>query len=381
MTAVATSERLNRLLGFLEGDPGNLMLLADAAAVAFEERQLDIARDLIGRHAAVDPRNPSMRNLAGLVALADGHFGDAARSFADLRAEGVDEPELRFNNAWALAMLDRHAEAAELLDDAAIDASARGPALKVQALHHAGDLNGALVIGQALSERYPHDQLLMGALATLAMDADQADLARVYAGQAARTPQGLAVLGMFALEEQENANALSLFERALELDPRSPRALIGKGLALISANDPAAAARALDEGAGMFRTHLGSWIASGWAHFMAGDLVKARDSFDRALAIDPNFSESHGGLAVLDFMAGELENADRQSEIALRLDRQSLGGALARMLLLESQGNAEAAARIRDTAYSTPIGPGGKTLMQALVQFGVGSGQGRNDIL
>jgi tetratricopeptide (TPR) repeat protein len=370
MTAAQISARLDRLLDFLEDDPDNLTLLTDAAAVAFEERQLDVAGDLIRRHAAVEPLDPAMRNLAGLIALADGHFDDAARGFAELREDGFDEPGLRFNNAWALAMLDRHAEAAGLLDDAAVDASARGPTLKVQTLHHMGDLEGALSAGQALAERYPHDQALMGALATLAMDADHADLARVYAGQATGSPQGLAALGMFALEDQENTNAIGLFEKALAIDPRSPRALIGKGLALISANDPAAGARALDEGAAIFRTHLGSWIAAGWAHFMAGDLAKARESFGRALAIDPNFSESHGGLAVLDFMAGEFESAARQSEVALRLDRHSLGGALARVLLLESQGNPDAAARIRDTVLSAPIGPGGKTLIQALAQFG-----------
>jgi len=88
------------------------------------------------------------------------------------------------------------------------------------------------------------------------------------------------------------------------------------------------------------------------------------------MAIDPNFSECHGGLAVLDILEGRIEEGKRESEIALRLDKGSLGGALAASLLMEHSGRPEIAQRIRERAMTAPIGPNGLTIAQALVGFG-----------
>lgn len=57
------------------------------------------------------------------------------------------------------------------------------------------------------------------------------------------------------------------------------------------------------------------------------------------------------------------------SVAAGKLDRQSLGGTLARIMLLEAKGDGEAASRIRDIALATPVGTSGKTLLQALTDM------------
>ena len=74
------------------------------------------------------------------------------------------------------------------------------------------------------------------------------------------------------------------------------------------------------------------------APFSLLTIVRARETFERALSIDLNFSESHGGIAVLDALEGKTEKAWRESMIALRLDKKSLGGALATILLLDQSG-------------------------------------------
>lgn len=364
------SPRLERLLGYLERDPGNLSLLGDAAAAAFEDRAFDEAEALLGRIAAQGPLSPPMLNLAGLLALARQRFEDAATLFEQLIEAGHAMPEVRFNRAWALAMTGRYEEAEALLDEETIAASPRGPALKIHMLHHLEQYDEALALGAELAERYPDNEALMGALATLAMDAEQVDLARQYAERAGDSAEGLAARGMFTLEGPDSANALPMFDQAIAQQPRNPRAWMGRGLSLLMAEDRSGAVEAIDKAAELFGTHLGSWIASGWAHFMNGDQLKARQSFERALAIDGTFSETHGGLAVMDIMAGDIDSAKRNCEIALKLDRASFGGALAQMLLLNQAGDHEKAARIRDIALSTPIGPDGKTIAQALVSMG-----------
>jgi tetratricopeptide (TPR) repeat protein len=363
-----SASRLARLLGFLESDPRNLRLIADAASAAFDEQSFAQAYELLARYAALEPLPPELLNLKGLVALAEGKFAEAASAFAGLRAE-ADNPVLRFNLAWAKANMGAYREAIGLLDDEALAAAPRAPALKIHAMHHLMLYGEALAEGERLAKRYPGDEALMGALATLALDAERADLALVYGRQATGNTEGQAALGFLALGENKDRDALALFDRAIAAQPGNPRAWVGKGLGLLASGNAKDGVDAIDRGAELFHDHLGSWIASGWAHFVNGQNDKARASFERAMAIDPNFSECHGGLAVLDVIAGDFEKAKRESEIALRLDRNSLGGALSASMLLDKSGNAKAAQRVRDIAFSAPIGPNGQTLAQALLAF------------
>jgi len=366
------SPRLERLLRFLDKDPTNLALLAEAASAAFDDRAFDLAAELIERHAAIAPPPATLMNLKGLVALAQQRFDDAAAIFSGLRQQGRDDPVLRFNLAWSNAMTAAYKDALDLLDDDTVAASPRAPALKIQMMHHLELYDDALACGRSLAERYPDNQALMGALATLALDAEDTDLALLYAQRAGDNAEGRAALGILTLGEHDTGRALELFEQAISAQPRNPRAWIGKGLGLLVSGEATAGAEAIDRGAELFQDHLGSWIASGWAHFVAGDYAGARAGFERALAIDPNFAESHGGLAVLDIVEGNLDSARRCSEVALRLDRNCFGGALAKSLLLEQSGNTQTAKKIRDTALSTPIGPKGQTIAQALAGFGSG---------
>jgi tetratricopeptide (TPR) repeat protein len=366
------SPRLERLLRFAEQDPANLNLISDAASAAYEDGALDTAAGLIERHATQAPLPPRLTNLKGLIALGRNNFSEAVTAFQQLHDQGDNAPALRFNLAWSKAMTEAYQEALDLLDDETLPVSRSAPSLKIQMMHHLGLYDEALACGEKLAERFPDNEALMGSLATLALDAEQPELARLYAERAGQNPEGSAALGILALGDHDVGRSMALFDQAIAKQPGNPRAWVGKGLSLLISGDGVAGAEAIDRGAEIFDTHLGSWIASGWAHFVNGDYKKARASFERALAADPNFSESHGGLAVLDIMEGRLDDARRNSEIALRLDKKCFGGALAKSLMLERSGHPQMAQKVRDIALSTPIGPNGQTIAQALVGFNSG---------
>jgi tetratricopeptide (TPR) repeat protein len=366
-TQLPRSARVARLLTFVERDPANLSLIADAATAAFDEQAYDLASSLMERYKTLAPLPSPLKNLDGMTAMARQDYAGAAATFEQLRTEAGDNPALRFNLAWASAMMGAYAQALELLDDDVVGISPRAPALKIHAMHHLGMYDEALASGEHLAGRFPDNQALMGALATLALDAEKPDLAARYAERAGGNPEGRAALGFLALGNYETGRSLELFDDAIAQQPDSPRAWVGKGLGLLATGDARAGAEAIDRGAALFGDHIGSWIASGWAHFTRSDYVKARQSFERALAIDPNFSESHGGLAVVDIMDGRMEDAKRRCDIALRLDRNCFGGALAKSLLLETGGRPDAAQHVRDIAFATPVGPNGQTLAQAIV--------------
>jgi tetratricopeptide (TPR) repeat protein len=366
----ANSTRLERLLGFLERDPANPSLLTDAASTAFNLRQFDVAHELLGRLGTLGPLPPSSLNLRALVAIASSRFDDAAADLALLRDNGHNSPEIRFNLAWTRAMANRFDEAEALLDDEVMDLVPRAPALKIQMLQHLDRDEEALKLGAELAQRFPDNETLMGTLATVAMDDGNIELAEAYVARSGNSAEGLAAKGMFALDAANNEGALELFEHALRQQPANPRALIGQGLALLAVGKAAEAATSIDKGASIFGDHLGSWIASGWSHFIAGDLAKARESFERCIAIDPAFAEGQGGLAVMELMTGQLDKAKRSAEIALRLDRNSLGGVLAKSLLAQASGDTQAASRIREAAMSLPIGARGQTLAEMLAASG-----------
>lgn len=368
--------RFRRLLGYLDADPENLNLIADAASAAFDAGNLATVQSLLDRHRDLADLPLMLINLDGLVALRSSRLGDAATAFNTLIAVGVTDPSVRFNRAWVHALQGEHEQALALLDDDAVAVTPRAAALKVQMLHHLGRIEDALAAGHGLAERFPGNEDLLGALSVVAMDADDLPLASYYANQAGGSTDALTTRGLVALNEDRADDAMALFDEALARHPDAARAWLGKGLGLIATGQVPQGNVALQRGAEIFGDHLGSWIAVGWTQFIAKDLKAARATFEKALALDENFAESHGGLAVLDIAEGNLDGGKRRSEIALRLDRQCFGGMLARMLLHEARGNVVAAQRIWDRALDMPAGADGKTLAQAMIGMGLNPGRG-----
>ena len=377
--SAANAKRLSRLLGFLESDPENLNLLADAANAALDESALDNVGELVARYRALTDVPPPLLNVEGIAAMRQGRLDEAVAAFQALRDAGHDDPSVRFNLAWAGALQQRHEDVLELLDEEVVATVPRAAALKVQTLHHLGRIEDAIAAGQGMAEIYPKDNHLLGALSVAAMDADDFELARHYAMRADGGSDALTTQGLISLHDDAPEAARGLFDRALAEHPDAPRAWLGKGLSLLSQGDVDAAAPCLDKGAEIFGDHLGSWIASGWTHFIRKDLGAARRSFETALAHDVNVAETHGARAVLDIAEGNTDSARRRTDIALRLDKECFGGILARTLLLEMDGKPELAAKIRERAMNMPMGIDGKTLAQAMIGLGMNSGGGKGN--
>jgi len=368
--STSTVARLDRLMGYLDHDPDNLALLLDTADAALGERQTDLALQLLERHAHIASLPPHGLHLMGTAKLQAGDFAGAEAVFAGLVANGQRAPGLVFNLAWARAMLGDHAGALALLDADVLASAPRAPMLKVRMLHHLGRLDEALSAGAELIAHHPGDGDLAGALSLVAMDAEQPAAAAHYAGLGQGHADACCTLGMLALGAQDPGGALPLFDRALAQRAAHPHAWLGHGLARLAQGDVTTAATELEKAATLFDRHIGSWIAAGWAWYACANLHEARRCFERALAIDDAFAESHGALAVLDFAQGHIADARRRAEIAIRLNRQCFGGALAMSLLAEHDNNPALAQKIRDRALQVPIGPGGMTIATAMLSIG-----------
>jgi adenylate cyclase len=123
--------------------------------------------------------------------------------------------------------------------------------------------------------------------------------------------------------------AISLFERALELDPRSVEAqsqlahlLSGRVLTGISSQPPAELARAQ----GLVDQALAASPRYAFAHFVKGQVLRAQErweeaipEYERALALDRNLVAALSGLAWCKLNGGSIEEVIPLAEQAIRL--------------------------------------------------------------
>ncbi|MGT0244768.1 tetratricopeptide repeat protein [Burkholderia pyrrocinia] len=364
------AHRVERLLSFLETDPGNLNLLADAAIAAFDAHRFTLCDELLDRHASHAPLPAALANLRGLAALSQHRFDAALRAFEPLLATH-DDASIRYNAAYANAMLGHFVEAVELLDDTTLSDESRAIPLKLRVLHHLGQLDDAIALGRRHADGRAASPELCGALATALFDAADLDGARRYAERSADTVDGLTVRGLLALDAGSIDDARDLFQRARAFSPDGARATLGIGLVDLAEQRFADAARTLDRAADLLKTHAGAWVAAAWAHLFDGNPGAARIRFERAAELDRGFADAHGGLAVLCVHEGRFDEARRNMAIARRLDASCLSAALTESLLATHAGDARTADEIRRAALDRPLGPDGRTLAQALARYGM----------
>jgi tetratricopeptide (TPR) repeat protein len=372
------NRRLEQLLGYLATDPTNKTLAGEAAGVALSGGQPTVAMEILDAVAKLVPLDGSLTNLTGLAALQSHEYERATTTFQGLLDQSPQSHELRYNLAFSTSRQNNVEAALNLLDETTVQSLPQAALLKVQLLHFQGHFEDAMESVKIALERYPNDVALLGIASVLAMDLEDIPFARtcaqrsisLYQAGTLGNPDALTTIGYLTLDDGDVTSAVGFFENAIVASPFAPRAWIGKGLTRVMTGDYAVAAKDITKGAQMFEDHLGSWIAAGWAHVLNKDLVEARIIFERTLALDGTFSESHGSLGVIEMMEGNLEAAKALAARALRLDRQSFSGALVTSMLLSSGGNSEAANKIMERALTTPMDGQGRTLTDAMMRLG-----------
>lgn len=364
------SKRLEMLLSYLEADPDNPNLKADAVDAALHAGEPDIALRLIGNNAET-LSDPDLNRL-GLIQLERRDYGAAADAFAALIERGTEDPAVQFNLAWARAMQKDFGSALSLLDPAVTKAVPQAAMLEVQLLHDAGEFDEAFRRAETHLAEHPDHPGLAAAVSVLALDVENPELAEQCARLAGDHPDALTTLGTLSLGQQDIGKAVEQFDRALAMDRASPRAWVGLGLAKLISENADEAAADIDKGAELFEDHLGSWIAAGWAYLLKGDLGTARHRFERSMTIDHNFAENFGSLAVVDVLEGRLEDARQGIATGLKLDKQCFSAMMAKSLLTSAEGNPEKGQQLFRKILETPINDRGDTALQALARMGLG---------
>lgn len=362
-------QRFDRLVGYLEQDPANAALLRDTAQAAMDADELDRAKALFSELRDLGAITDADSNLWAITAMRSGEPEQAARTFAGLLEQQPDNTALKFNLAWALALAKDATRARAALDAETVEALPQAAQLEVQLMHDAGEFDEAAERARVLLERHPNYPPLLAAVSVLALDIEDEALARTCAEKAGGHPDAITTLATLTLCDREPEKARTMFEQSLAINPHSPRAWVGLGLTDMIEGRNENAGRNIDKGAEMFGTHLGSWIAAGWAYLLAGDRAKARERFEHSVEIDDTFSEGQGSLAVIELLDGELEAAERRVDVALRLDRQCFSAAFAKVLMSAAAGDTKQAQRMMELALKQPIAADGRTIADAIARM------------
>lgn len=361
--------RLERLLDYLDQDTDNPALATECAEAALAANRIDLAREILAPFLSRDALDTAGKGLAGIAAMRGGDQETAQRIFAERLIEAPDDAGARFNLAWSQALTNDHHTARETLGDVGDTQLPQAAMLDLQLAHHLGEFEEAEAKIPQYLARFPDYQPLHAAVALLALDMDQPELAREAAQRGGDHPDALAALGTFELGDNNHDAARAMFMRSLATRPHNPRANVGLGLVDLATGKSSEALEHLDRGAEQFGDHLGAWLAAGWAHFLAGNPEAARERFETALRTDDTFGEAQGSLAAMDAISGNFEAAKHRLEIARRLDREAFSVAFTAMILAAADGDQEKAQRIFDIASKQPLGPGGSTLAEALAKM------------
>ena len=367
--------RLARLANYLARDPDNLSLRADIFDTALSAGVFDEAQRQAVWALTRNPADFAWRHRLVLLDMAREEWDEARALLASLESEGLGGPVVRYNLAYVDFAQGRFADAeaklAPLVDDA-IEQVPEGLAVLVSCQHRRGAPDEAIA---TFSRHAPRLQAVsaaaLGAASLAAIDADAASAAAAWADQAllgdprqaeARVAKATLLLGL-----RDAAGALALLSDVLARKPRDGRALSTTAMAEMLAGRMPAARLLFERAVEAMPGHIGTWLGYGWCQLFMKDTAGARAAFERALALDANFGESHGAMAVVEALESHEEAARAAIRRARGLDPRGLGAAYAQGLLDGETQDTERFLALAQRSLARHTLPDGRSLSEAVL--------------
>lgn len=366
-------QKLERYKIFLTQDPDNASLAEQAAEIHYRLGEFTDANVLIDAVLKKQPNEPGLLFLKANVAMASGQAAISVELLQSLLDSGHDALAIKYNLAYAMLYVGKHEEALALLDtlEANADQLPEISLLRARILHHLGDLDQAINSAENYLSQNPNNSETSGVLALLNYDANQNEIAKKWAEQTLTTNdknlEALITLGSIAVDSQIQDEANQYFEVAVEEHPSSGRAWSGLGLADMLGMDIEKAIVDLKK-AVKFMHHIGTWHGLAWCQIIMDDIEGAKQSLLSSMKIDRSFGETYGGLAVIDILQNNLDDAKIKVKKALRLDPFSFSGRFAQSLLLERKGDVKEAKKLIQNILSSKIGDDTETVQMKIAK-------------
>jgi len=355
---MTTADRLTRLEQYLREDPNNLTLLDEAFDAAFAAGEWQRARFHL-RHAQ------ALGVTGAIVEFRESRIDMAMRRWADARARletlkmapdlsGEARDAIEHDIAYTVfregdfaAARDRLA--ARMLAERATPSSAL-QVLWLRTLHQVGELKQAIEWARARTANGTLASDAMGVASLAALDLGEMDATQAWAAAALQKNgqqlEALVAAGSVALARRDAAQAKELLRRALSVHAEDGRAWSALGFVELLELQLEAALFAFHQAVRFMPAHVGTWNGLGWTHVVRRDMDAAVQAFEQAVALDRNFGESHGGLAVAYAFLGRRDMAESEIARARGLDGNGLATQYASAILAGEVSDVESIQRL-----------------------------------
>jgi tetratricopeptide (TPR) repeat protein len=342
--------RLERLLGLLAREPGNLGLRKDVVREACKMDAWERVGEIAEEGACLYPDDTEMLVLSACVHMNGKRYAEAEKALAAAIALGFEPVEVRYHLAFARLMQRRHAQALEILKVPLMSFELpRALILRARCWHHLGRRDEAIKDCRAYLAHASMDAETNGLLAILLYEDNQHSPARRHADAALlRDPlqcEALLTLALIHADGDNDVLARHIFERLLAKHPVCGRGWLGLALLKLRHSQVEEAKRDVELATQYTPDDIATWQVLGWIEIMRGDVTAAQRAFETAHTIDRNFAETHGGLAVVAALQGHEDQARLSVKRALRLDPEALSSRYAEVLLFHRSAGGQAKGR------------------------------------
>lgn len=368
------SGKLGRLMSFLQGDPANAVLRRQCVDIAAALGKFDVVNRLAEAALAADPTDALAKfdRATGLIGNRD--YRAALDLLNTLEEQVGQDMAVQMNRALCHYCLGEYLQARPLLQNCYRSGMRNAGLVRllVSTFHHLGVMEEAVKIAGENAEVAAADGPLAGVYALMYLDTGDSASAGRWANIALqfnpRCVDGRVTQATLLTEQMRLDHAKQMLEEVIADAPQTGRAWIGLGALSLLARDFGASKEQISRGLELMPEHLGSWHLLAWTQLMSGNLDAAQSTFERALAADRTFAESHGGLAVIAAMRAERDRAQQYIKVALRLDPACLSARFAEAVLAANADPARAQDIIR-TVVNGLGSANGSALSQMLTKM------------
>ncbi|MFZ6876365.1 tetratricopeptide repeat protein [Undibacterium sp. Di27W] len=349
--------RVARLETYLHSDPENQPLLLDAFTTALHAAFFEKAEQFLKSALSIGVDASAWQFRCTNLYIAQGRYAEAEAILQDLQQHQGKNLAISHNMAF-IRFQQVDYEAALAVLDAVIDIEASTAVeevnelqvLRFRCMHRLLKLDEAVAYAIHLEKIQHLSAEAAGVASLIAVDAGQLDLAANWARLAlAIVPEQVEALvanATVALSQKNTEVSRHFLLRALAKNSVDGRILSLLGFTEMYDLKIDQALSYLQSAVVYMPDHIGTHLGLGWLYFIQKDLESAQAEFETALALDHNFSESHGAIAVIAATQNEIEKARLHIELALRLDKANLSAPYAQAILSGEANDAEAIKRL-----------------------------------
>jgi tetratricopeptide (TPR) repeat protein len=357
--SASPQNRLHRLLGLLQLEPGNLQLRQQAILEAWQRQEWGMSRELIDDGLTIHPANGHLLAQSGLAFLHASSYAEA-EAVMSAAAQSDDAPAWNlFYLAYARFKLDRYELALEALSSTSLVRSVPAALLlRARCQHHLNRREEAIADCKSHLLLSPHDADTHGLLALISYELQDERGAATSAHTALRLNpnqrEALLALGSVHADNGDGDAALQAFTTLAEAHPDCGRGWLGLAMARLTDHHLSLARSAASRAVALLPNHIGAWHVLAWVDIIQGDLATARISLEHALELNRNFGETHGSLAVVAAIQGMEQDAELFIKKTLRLAPQSMAVRCAEIILLLQRGQEREAQAVMDAFLDRP---------------------------